>query len=138
MKKYRFLKNLYQIISFSCVLLVFVIILAMAFVASLSYENSNGWYLLLFAGITSVIFFIVGLYWIFQIVVIDEIGIRIILFTKTIRTVSWDNILEIKRTSVMRNPAYVLVIKNENNLNLDDRKSIRKAICQYVPEFMNG
>lgn len=136
MKKNIFLKNLYQIISFALVISIFIIFLLLGYFVSLNYENNNGWYLLLIAGVLIASYFIIGFYWIFQTVEIDEKGIKIKILGKNIRNVKWDNIIEIKYASVMRNPAYVLLIKNEKNINLDSRKSIKSAMIYYAPKAM--
>ena len=136
MKKNIFLKNLYQIISFALVISIFIFFLLLGYFVSLNYENNNGWYLLLIAGVLIASYFIIGFYWIFQTVEIDEKGIKIKILGKNIRNVKWDNIIEIKYASVMRNPAYVLLIKNEKNINLDSRKSIKKAMIYYAPKAM--
>ena len=136
MKKIIFLKNLYQIISFALVISIFIIFLLLGYFASLNYENNNGWYLLLIAGVLIASYFIIGFYWIFQTVEIDEKGIKIKILGKNIRNVKWDNMIEIKYASVMRNPAYVISIGNEKNLNLDSRKSIKKAMIYYAPQVI--
>ena len=66
MKKNIFLKNLYQIISFALVISIFIIFLLLGYFVSLNYENNNGWYLLLIAGVLIASYFIIGFYWIFQ------------------------------------------------------------------------
>ena len=136
MKKNIFFKNLYQVISFSLVIFVFVLLLLSGYFASLNYESNNGWYLLLIAFSLIALYFIIGFYWIFQMVEIDEKGIEIKFFRKSIRTIKWDDVTEIKYTSVMRNPAYVLSIANARNLNLDSRKAIKNAIIYYSPKAM--
>lgn len=136
MKKNIFLKNLYQIISFALVISIFIFSLLLGYFVSLNYESNNGWYLLLIAGVLISFYFIIGFYWIFQIVEIDEKGIKIKILGKNIRNVKWDDIIEIKYASVMRNPAYVLLIKNEKNINLDSRKSIKNAMIYYAPKAM--
>ena len=136
MKKNIFLKNLYQTISFALVISIFIFFLLLGYFASLDYESNNGWYLLLIAGALIASYFIIGFYWIFQIVEIDEKGIKIKILGKNIRNVGWDDIIEIKYESVMRNPAYVLLIKNEKNINLDSRKSIKNAMIYYAPKAM--
>ena len=134
MKNFKFIKNLYQVISCLFVIMVFVCFLLLGYIKSLDYPKNNGWYLLLVSFSLIVLFFITGFYWIFQTVEIDAEGIRTKIFRKSIRSINWDDITEIKYTCVMRNPAYVLLIKNEKNLNLDSRKSIKNAINYYAPQ----
>lgn len=136
MIKNSFIKNLYQVISNFSVIMVFVGALLLGYLASLDYESGNGWYLLVIALALIVLFFGIGFYWIFQTVEIDEKGIRTKLFRKTIRNISWKNVTDIRYTSVARNPAYVISIANEKNLNLDARKSIKIAIGHYAPQTL--
>ena len=136
MIKSKFFKNLYQTISFSLSVSVIVFFLLLGYFASLSYENNDGWLLLLVALIVIILFFMIGFFWFFQIVEIDTEGISTKILGKTLRKVNWDNIKGIKHTSVMRNPAYVVSIENQKDLNLDSRKKIRFAIEYFGNENM--
>ncbi len=136
MIKNTFIKNWYQVISYFLVIMVFVGILLLGYFASLDFESNNGWYLLVIALALIVLFFGIGFYWIFQTVEMDEKGIRTKLFRKTIRTVSWEKVTDIRYTGVARNSVYAISIENEKNLNLDARKSIKKAICHYAPQAL--
>lgn len=131
MKKNKFIKNLYQTISFLMVILVFASILIIGYITSLKYETNNGWILLLIAIVLILLYFVVGFFWIFQILIIDYEGIHVKLFRKTIRYVSWDSVVDINYENVMRNPAYVIKIKNAKNLNLDSRKAIKRVLEYY-------
>ena len=65
---------------------------------------------------------------------------RILLSTilgKQIRNVRWEQVEEIKPMTVLRNPAYVLLIRGEKNLNLDRRKKIKQAIEHYSDKCIN-
>ena len=137
--KHKFFKNLYPTVSWFLTICVLVFFLLFGYFESLSYENGGqGWLLLVFAGSVIVLFFLVGFYWIFQTVEIDQTGITTKIFKKTIRKVDWNSVEDIRYANVMRNPAYVLKIKNEKNLNLDCRKQIRIAIAYFGnPEIKN-
>ena len=126
--KNKFYKNLYQAVSFFSVIMILAFSLLLGFIESFNYEKNNGWILLIFAALLIILYFFIGFYWLFQKVEINNIGIKITLFHKILRNVAWENIEEIKYTSFMRNPAYVLKVKGEKNLNLDGRKTIRNAI----------
>jgi len=78
-----------------------------------------------------VLFFLIGFYWIFQKVLIDESGIKILFINKIIKQFEWKEIDTIEETNFMRNPA--IKIKNFNGLeiHLDKRKSIIKVIEKY-------
>ena len=76
-------------------------------------------------------FFLFGFYWVFQTVVIDETGIHVKLFKKSIRFVRWDQVENIKRTTYISNDALEITVKQEKPLYLDNRKKIRKIIDFY-------
>ena len=46
----------------------------------------------------------------------------------------WDDVADIQVKTVMRNPAYVLTVRDNKNLNLDKRKVIKTAISVYGNE----
>ena len=85
MGKNKFYKNLYQSISYFSVIMIFVFFLLIGFVASLNYENNFGWILLVISISLIVLFFLLGFYWIFQKVLINEKGIQIVLLNKIIK-----------------------------------------------------
>ena len=74
-----------------------------------------------------------GCFWVFRKVVINNEGIEIFFFKKCIKKVDWDVILSIEKTSHNRNPALKIELPNEEEIYLDDRKPIRRAI-----EFYSG
>ena len=130
--KNKFYKNLYQAVSFFSVIMILVFSLLLGFIESLNYEKNNGWILLTFAALLLILYFLIGFYWLFQKVEINNTGIKITLFHKILRNVAWKNIEEIKYTSFMRNPACVLKVKGEKNLNLDGRKAIKTVILYFA------
>ena len=83
MLKHKFYKNLFQTISYFSIIMIFEIFLLMGFFASLSYEHNFGWILLIISLSLIVLFFLIGFYWIFQMVYIDESGIKIIFINNT-------------------------------------------------------
>lgn len=136
MIKNKFIKNLYQIISFSVVIFVFVFFLLLGFFESLRHGTNNGWLLMLVALFLVLLFFIIGFHWIFQKIEIDEQGIKVLLFRKLQKKILWESVESISLKNVMRNPAYVLQIRMSKNLNLDKRKSIEEAIRCYAPKTL--
>ena len=72
-----------------------------------------------------------GCYEIFQKIVINNEGIQIFRFKKCIKKVDWDTILSIEKTWHNRNPALKIELPNEEEIYLDDRKPIRRAIEFY-------
>lgn len=96
--------------------------------ASLSYTPNYGWILLIIALALILLSFLIGFYWIFQKVLIDEIGITIFLINRTIRQVKWEEIDTIAEANIMRNPAISTKTFSGSEIHLDKRKSIMKAI----------
>ena len=92
MLKQKFYKNLFQTLSYFSVVMIFEITLFMGFFASLSYEQNLGWILLIISLALIAFFFLIGFYWIFQMVSIDESGITIIFINKTIKQLEWKEI----------------------------------------------
>ena len=131
MLKHKFYKNLFQTISFFSVIMIFELFLLIGFFVSLNYVDNFGWILLIISLSLIVLFFLIGFYWIFQKVLIDESGIKILFINKIIKQFEWKEIDTIEETNFMRNPA--IKIKNFNGLeiHLDKRKSIIKVIEKY-------
>lgn len=105
MLKHKFYKNLFQTISYFSVIMIFEIFLLIGFFASLSYEQNFGWILLLISVFLIALFFLIGFYWIFQRVSIDEGGIKIYFMNKIIKQLKWKEIDIIEEANIMRNPA---------------------------------
>ena len=114
--------------------MIFVFSLLMGFAASLNYEGGNGWILLALAISLIILYFCIGFYWIFQKVEISNNGIEITILKKVIQKIKWDDVDDIIYTSVMRNPAYVIIIKESKKINLDSRKKIKNAILHFGNE----
>ena len=129
--KQKFCKNLFQTISYFSVVMVFEIFLLMGYSASLSYEQNFGWILLIISLSLIVLFFLIGFYWIFQVVSIDESGIKIFFISKVIKQFEWKEIDTIEESNIMRNPALIIKTFNGNKIYLDKRKKIIKLIEIY-------
>ncbi len=131
MLKNKFYKNLFQSISFFSVIMVMVFFLLIGFFVSMSYENNFGWILLIISLSLIILFFLVGFYWIFQMVIIDENGVKIVLINKIIRKHKWEEIVIIEEANIMKNPALRIKLVNSSEIHLDKRKSIINAIEKY-------
>ena len=81
--------------------------------------------------IPSLVYICLGCYWVFQKVVINNEGIEIFQFKKCIKKVDWDIILSIEKACHHRNPGLKIQLPNEEEIYLDDRKPIRRAIEFY-------
>lgn len=131
MLKHKFYKNLFQTISYFAVIMVFEILLLVGFFASLSYGQNFGWILLIISLSLIVLFFLIGFYWIFQRVSIDEGGIKIYFMNKIIKQLKWKEIDIIEEANIMRNPALKIKAFDGTEIHLDKRKQIVKAIEIY-------
>lgn len=132
--KNKFYKNLYQSISIFSVVAVFSLILLWGYIDSLSYGKNKGWILLVVAVSLIVLFFVIGFYWIFQKVIINEKGIKIVFGKKILKECAWDEIDSITVTNTMKNPAIQITQLNGSKIHLDERKSIIKVIELYYNE----
>lgn len=131
MLKHKFYKNLFQTISYFAVIMVFEILLLVGFFASLSYGQNFGWILLIISLSLIVLFFLIGFYWIFQKVSIDEGGIKIYFMNKIVKQLKWEEIDIIEEANIMRNPAIRIKALNGTQIHLDKRKKIIKVIEIY-------
>lgn len=122
MLKHKFYKNLFQTISCFAVIMVFEILLLVGFFASLSYGQNFGWILLIISLSLIVLFFLIGFYWIFQKVSIDESGIKIYFMNKIVKQLKWEEIDIIEEANIMRNPAIRIKALNGAQIHLDKRK----------------
>lgn len=111
--------------------MIFEITLFMGFIASLTYGQNLGWILLIISLVLIVLFFLIGFYWIFQMVSIDESGIKIIFINKIIKQLEWKEIEIIEEANIMRNPAIRIKTFNGTEIHLDKRKNIIKLIEKY-------
>ena len=126
MLKHKFYKNLFQTISYFAVIIVFEILLLVGFFASLSYGQNFGWILLIISLSLIVLFFLIGFYWIFQKVSIDEGGIKIYFMNKIVKQLKWEEIDIIEEANIMRNPAIRIKALNGTQIHLDKRKKFLK------------
>lgn len=127
----KFVKNLYQSLSYFFIIMIFVGIWILIFFGSYNYINYS-WIFLCSAIAFVVLYFIIGFYWIFQTVTLnEEKGIIISLFKKVIKQVSWNEITNIEKTSHLRNPALRFILNNGEYFYLDDRNKIIHQIALY-------
>lgn len=128
---HKFYKNLFQTISYFSVIMVFEIFLLIGFFSSLNYGHNFGWVLLIISLCLIILFFLIGFYWIFQKVFIDENGIKVLFLNKIIKQYDWKEINIIEEANIMRNPAIRIKTINGSEIHLDRRKKIIKVIEKY-------
>ena len=105
MLKNKFYKNLFNFVTFFAAVMILAIILLMDYFESLKHGKNMGWKLPIISLSLIALFFLIGFYWIFQKVIIDENGIKIIFINKVIRKHKWEEIVTIKEAYIKQNPA---------------------------------
>ena len=130
MSKRVFFKNLYQVISSFCVVLVLEIPIFAGFLYSLQLSDNYGWALLIVCAIIICLYFIVGFYWIFQKGIISKDSIKIVFLGKTINEYLWDDVNSIEKSNYLKNPTLKINLQNGSFFYLDDRKKIKYAISE--------
>lgn len=131
MLKNKFYKNLFQSLSALGGLLIVYIPCIFGYIESIKYESDLGWIMLVAPLSLFILYFLIGFYWIFQIVIIDDNGIRIILINKIIKERKWCQIDIIEEANIMKNPAIRIKNIDGTEIHLDKRKSIIQALEKY-------
>ena len=131
MLKNKFYKNLFQSLSALGGILIAYIPCIFGYIESIKYESDLGWIMLVAPLSLFILYFLIGFYWIFQIVIIDDNGIRIILINKIIKERKWCQIDIIEETNIMKNPAIRIKNIDGTEIHLDKRKSIIQALEKY-------
>lgn len=131
MIKNKFYKNLFQSLSALGGILIVYIPCIFGYIESIKYESDLGWIMLVAPLSLFILYFLIGFYWIFQKVIIDDNGIRIILINKIIKECKWYEIDIIEEANIMKNPAIRIKNVDGTEIHLDKRKSIIQALEKY-------
>lgn len=131
MLKNKFYKNLFQSLSALGGILIVYIPCIFGYIESIKYGSDLGWIMLVAPLSLFILYFLIGFYWIFQKVIIDDNGIRIILINKIIKQLKWKEIDIIEEANIMKNPAIRIKTLNGTEIHLDKRKKIIKVIEIY-------
>ena len=131
MIKNKFYKNLFQSLSALGGILIVYIPCIFGYIESIKYESDLGWIMLVAPLSLFILYFLIGFYWMFQKVIIDDNGIRIILINKIIKECKWYEIDIIEEANIMKNPAIRIKNVDGTEIHLDKRKSIIKALEKY-------
>ena len=131
MLKQKFFKNLFQSLSTLGGILIVYIPCIFGYIESIKHESNLGWIMLVAPLSLFILYFLIGFYWIFQKVIIDERGIKITLLNKIIKERKWSEIDIIEEANIMKNPAIRIKLTDGAEIHLDKRKSIIKAIEIY-------
>ena len=131
MLKNKFYKNLFQSLSALGGILIVYIPCIFGYIESIKYESDLGWIMLVAPLSLFILYFLIGFYWIFQKVIIDDNGIRIILINKIIKKCKWYEIDIIEEANIMKNPAIRIKNIDGTEIHLDKRKSIIQALEKY-------
>ena len=131
MIKNKFFKNLFQLLSALGGILIVYIPCIFGYIESIKYESDLGWIMLVAPLSLIILYFLIGFYWIFQKVIIDDNGIRITLINKIIKDCKWYEIDIIEEANIMKNPAIRIKNIDGTEIHLDKRKSIIQALEKY-------
>ena len=131
MTKNKFCKNLFQSLSALGGILIVYIPCIFGYIESIKYESDLGWIMLVAPLSLFILYFLIGFYWIFQKVIIDDNGIRIILINKIIKECKWHEIDVIEEANIMKNPAIRIKNIDGTEIHLDKRKIIIQALEKY-------
>ena len=131
MLKNKFYKNLFQSLSALGGIFIVYIPCIFGYIESIKYESDLGWIMLVAPLSLFILYFLIGFYWIFQKVIIDDNGIRIILINKIIKECKWCQIDIIEEANIMKNPAIRIKNIDGTEIHLDKRKSIIQALEKY-------
>ena len=131
MLKHKFYKNLFQSLSALGGILIVYIPCIFGYIESIEYGSDLGWIMLVAPLSLFILYFLIGFYWIFQKVIIDDNGIRIILINKIIKECKWYEIDIIEEANIMRNPAIRIKTFDGSEIHLDRRKNIIKVIEKH-------
>lgn len=131
MIKNKFFKNLFQSLSALGGILIVYIPCIFGYIESIKYESDLGWIMLVAPLSLFILYFLIGFYWIFQKVIIDDNGIRIILINKIIKECKWYEIDIIEEANIMKNPAIRIKNVDGTEIHLDKRKSIIQVLEKY-------
>lgn len=81
-----------------------------------------------------ILYFLIGFYWVFQKVSINDEGIQFYLWNKKIRGLSWDSVEHIT-INELRIKTYLIKEKGKNRYyNIDATKKIELLINNYAPK----
>ena len=131
MLKNKFYKNLFQSLSALGGILIVYIPCIFGYIESIKYESDFGWILLVAPLSLFILYFLIGFYWIFQKVIIDDTGVRIVLINRIIKERKWYEIDVIEEANIMKNPAIRIKNIDGTEIHLDKRKSIIQALENY-------
>ena len=131
MIKNKFFKNLLQSLSALGGILIVYIPCIFGYIESIKYGSDLGWILLVAPLSLFILYFLIGFYWIFQKVIIDDNGIRIILINKIIKECKWYEVDIIEEANIMKNLAIRIKNIDGTEIHLDKRKSIIQALEKY-------
>ena len=125
-------KNLFQTIYTLIGVAIVDVCLLVGFIISLSFEQPNyGWISLVVAASLLCLFFLAGFYWIFQRVIIDENGIKVVLFNRVLSKYNYDEIEDYSIGSFMRSSVIKIHTKDGKLLRLDKRNKIIECLKSY-------
>ena len=128
----KLFKNLFQTISAFISVAFIDVVLLVGYIYSLFQEQPNyGWIILIIIGALPLLFVIIGFYWIFQKVIIDENGVRVMFMNTLLHCYHYYEIEKYEYSNVMRNPSITIIMKDGKRLNIDRRKKAIDCLNFY-------
>ena len=125
-------KNLFQFISSLGVILVIDISLICGFVISLNSSPNNGWILIIIALVILILYFLIGSFWIFQKIIINGDGLKIVILNIVLYSCKLEEIEFYSITNVMKNPSVSIKVTNRNKMiNIDKKKKLLSILEYY-------
>lgn len=125
-------KNLFQFISSLGVILVIDISLICGFIISLNSSPNNGWILIIIALVILILYFLIGSFWIFQKIIINDDGLKIVILNIVLFSCKLEEIEFYSITNVMKNPSVSIKVTNRNKMiNIDKKKKLLSILEYY-------
>lgn len=133
----RFNKNLYYSLSvFIGVPCLFLFVEILASIASIGYDYPLA-EVLVYMNLSMLamllLYLVLGFKFIFQSVIIDNLGISVCFFKKTLQRFRWTDIASIQESDFAKIKSYKIVLQNGKFIYLERRRAIKKAIETYYP-----
>lgn len=128
--KNKFFKNFFQLLCY-CIGMLFIWILVLVVIFVGEGDKNLIFFILLNLSLITILFFLFGFYVMFQKVIIDENGIKILFFKRVVNQCSWTDVQSIEKFNYMNNSTYTIKLYNGKKIHLERRKAIKKALVYY-------
>lgn len=137
----KFIKNLHYSLSVflgvPCLFLFVEILFSIASVGR-AYPLAEVFVYMNLSMLAALLMYVVfGFKFVFQYVVIDDSGITVCFFKKTLQRFRWNYIASIQESSFVNVPSYKIVLENENVIYLIEEKQLKKLLkCTMIRKYL--